>query len=195
MNSNSNSNNLYEVIINRRTVRKFDPDYEMPKEDLDKIIKAGLYAPTAKDLQGADFVVVRNMEIIDKIAEIVTENMDDPIIKEKWKQRDVKYKVKNGMTGDANILILIIKNERADEKWVYLDAGIQGENMVLAAESLGISSRYLGVAVINDKIRSEVEKLCNLKENSLMIAIAFGKKHKDYEFPNKIIKSKVINIE
>ncbi len=89
------------------------------------------------------------------------------------------------MIGDASALILIVKNERAEENWVYLDSGLQCQNMVLAAESVGISFRYLGVTVMNEKIRWSIEKLCNWKENSLIISIAFGKKHEEY----KLLKS------
>ena len=92
------------------------------------------------------------------------------------------------MTGDASALILNVKYERSEENWVYLDSGIQCQNMVLAAESVGISSRYLGVIIMNEKIRWSIEKLCNLKENSLIISIAFGKKMKSINYENVIKK-------
>ena len=91
-------------------------------------------------------------------------------------------------------MFLIVKNERAEENWVYLNSGIQCKNIVLAAESVGISSRYLGVIIMNEKIRWSIEKLCNLKENSLIISIAFGKKMKSINY-EKVIKSKVNYIQ
>lgn len=38
---------LLELMKSRRTIRKFQ-DKQIPKEDLEKIIEAGLYAPNAR---------------------------------------------------------------------------------------------------------------------------------------------------
>ena len=63
--------------MNRRTVRRFVQKYEISKENLESIIKSEQYGPRTKDVQGGDFVVIKYKETIDKIADIVIENIDD----------------------------------------------------------------------------------------------------------------------
>ena len=63
--------------MNRRTVRRLR--IWNIKENLESIIKAEQYGPTTKDVQRGDFVVIKYKEIIDKIADIVIENIDDPM--------------------------------------------------------------------------------------------------------------------
>ena len=53
-----------EALNTRRSVRNFDPSFVIPKEDLDKIIKAALNSPSAINLQEHDLIVVTNKEKI-----------------------------------------------------------------------------------------------------------------------------------
>ena len=56
-----------EALEKRRTIRNYDPDWKIPKEQLDKIMHAAVISPTACDFQGQDFLVVTNKEKISKI--------------------------------------------------------------------------------------------------------------------------------
>ena len=60
-------NEFIEAMINRRSIRSFRPD--MPtKEDLEEIIKAGLYAPNGMGRQSAIAVVVTEKALRDELA-------------------------------------------------------------------------------------------------------------------------------
>ena len=61
-----------EVIAARRMVRNYLPD-PVPKESLDRIVDAGLRAPSAGFSQGIGFVVVTNPEMRRAIAELADE--------------------------------------------------------------------------------------------------------------------------
>ena len=56
-----------EALEKRRTIRNYDPDWKIPKEQLDKIMHAAVISPTTCDFQGQDFLVVTNKEKISKI--------------------------------------------------------------------------------------------------------------------------------
>ena len=50
---------MLDVLKTRRSVRKYTD--EMPRdEDIERIVEAGLYAPTGMGRQGVKFVVVKN---------------------------------------------------------------------------------------------------------------------------------------
>ena len=52
-------NEVLKVLKERRSIRAFRPE-PLKKEDLDAIVEAGLYAPSAKNLQSTKLVVVRD---------------------------------------------------------------------------------------------------------------------------------------
>lgn len=60
---------LMDVIRNRVTVRKFDPEYVVPDAHYDLIIEAARHAPSGANSQPWQFVVVRDGETKQKIAD------------------------------------------------------------------------------------------------------------------------------
>lgn len=60
---------LMQVIRNRVTVRRFDADYVVPDERYDLIPEAARHAPSGVNAQPWQFVVVRDAEVKQKIAD------------------------------------------------------------------------------------------------------------------------------
>ena len=58
---------MYEKLLTRRSVRKY-ADRQITDAELDKVLEAGLYAPTAKNNQKPIMVAVRDKETRDKLA-------------------------------------------------------------------------------------------------------------------------------
>ncbi|WP_122639531.1 nitroreductase family protein [Romboutsia sp. Marseille-P6047] len=65
--------NVIEAIQARKSVRKFK-DEVVPKEDILKMLELATEAPSPKHQQNWNFVVLTNREIINKMADIVTES-------------------------------------------------------------------------------------------------------------------------
>lgn len=59
-----------DFIYNRHSVRNFK-DVDVPMHDIREIIKAATYAPSGKNIQNWHFVVVKDKELINKMAESV----------------------------------------------------------------------------------------------------------------------------
>ena len=157
-----------DVLNTRRSVRNFDPSFVIPKEDLDKIIKAALNSPSAINLQEHDLIVISNKEKIAEIDKVVFPACP-PMFQEKFKQRQKEFGTINPVTYDCSALVLIVENERIKEKWGNLDAGILSMGLMIAAEGLGYHSVALGIIAI-----PQVEKLLGL-EKKLVIGVAIGK--------------------
>lgn len=62
-----------EFIYNRKSVRDYKEGI-LPKEDILKLIDAAVHAPSPKHQQNWHFVVVQNQDIIDQMADAVTES-------------------------------------------------------------------------------------------------------------------------
>ena len=61
---------LFEAIAKRASYRGAYTDDPVKQEDLEKILDAAIKAPSGKNLQTTTFVVVRNPELKEKIAEL-----------------------------------------------------------------------------------------------------------------------------
>ena len=157
-----------EALNTRRSVRNFDPSFVIPKEDLEKIISAALNSPSAINLQEHDLIVVTNKEKIAEIDKVVFPSCP-PQFQEKFKKRQEIFGTINPVTYDCSALILIVENERCQEKWGNLDAGILSMGLMIAAEGLGYHSVTLGIIA-----SPLVEKLFGL-EKKLVLGVAIGK--------------------
>lgn len=58
---------MYEKLLTRRSVRKYTQQ-QVSDAELDKVLEAGLYAPTAKNNQKPVMVAVRDKETIAKLS-------------------------------------------------------------------------------------------------------------------------------
>ncbi len=53
----------FQAIYDRRAVKHYDPDHEMPEADLNKLLQAVIQTPTSFNMQNWRFVVVRDPAI------------------------------------------------------------------------------------------------------------------------------------
>ena len=177
-----------EALKTRRSVRNFEPTFVIPKEDLDKIISAALNSPSAVNMQEHDLIVITNKEKIAQIDKLVFP-LCPPQFQERFKKRQEEFGTINPVTYDCSALILIVENERAQEKWANIDAGILSMGIMIAAEGLGYHSVTLGIVAM-----PEVEKLFGL-EKKLVLGVAIGKSKKKVNIHPKETLRKVKYIE
>jgi nitroreductase len=127
-------------------VRNFS-DKEVSDEIIKEIIRAGTYAPTAVNKQPWRFVVIKNKQLIEEYDDRAkkafltaykdTENPD--LI------RYVQYlsKPTTRLFYGAPILILLFASPDVINEH---DCALAAENMMLAAQSLGVGSCWIGLA-------------------------------------------------
>ena len=60
---------ILDLMKERRTIRKYQ-DKQIPKEDLEKIIEAGLYAPNAGGRQGTLIYAIHNKDLAEKVGKL-----------------------------------------------------------------------------------------------------------------------------
>jgi len=113
---------VLENIFRRRSVRAYDP---VAIEDgvLRQILEAGRQAPSAANRQPWQFVVVRDPERREALAEACNGQM--------W-------------LADAGVLIVGLGVPSVSERWYRVDVAIAMENMILAATSFGLGTCWIG---------------------------------------------------
>ena len=114
-----------ENMMTRKSVKKYKSD-PVPKELIDKIIAAGLQAPSGLNKQAPIIVAVTNKEIRDKLSEI---NMKrDP-----FHRADPFY---------GAPVVLVVLADKSAHTYLY-DGSLVMENLLLAAHALGLGACWI----------------------------------------------------
>ena len=79
--------NVIDILNHRRTIRNYDPDYQIPEDQLNIILNAAQISPTSCDLQEVDFIVLRNKEKLSEIEKIIL-NEASPQMKKTLKKEE-----------------------------------------------------------------------------------------------------------
>lgn len=117
-------NSVMETILSRRSVRAFN-EKEVPREELEQILKAAIYAPSGMNRQTWQFTAIVNKEKIEELAGLIEKTLS-----------------RKGYNFYKPAALILASNER-DSKWGKEDNACALENIFLAAKSLGIGSVWI----------------------------------------------------
>lgn len=117
---------LLELMKTRRSVRKYKPDM-IPQDVLDRIIIAGTYSATGRNLQSPIIIAVTNKEMRDKISEM----------NRKIGGWDEGFDPFYGAP-----VILIVLADKSCPTYIYDGSLVMG-NLMLAAHNEGVGSCWI----------------------------------------------------
>ena len=115
---------MYEDLLTRRSVRKYS-DRPVEDEKLDKVLTAGLYAPTGMNNQAPILVAVRDKETRDRLSRMNAAVM--------------------GASGDPFYgapCVIVVLSDPERMTWVE-DGSLVLGNLMNAAHSLGLDSCWI----------------------------------------------------
>lgn len=145
--------NTIETILTRRSIRKYLND-NIKDEQIVNLLKAGMAAPSARDLRPWDFIVVKDEE----------------------KKNALSGLLPNGkMLKNAPVGIIITGDKSIYEKhnmpyeYMFCDCFAATENILLAAHELNLGAVWLGVYPKEDRMVG-ISNLFNLSSNILPVA-------------------------
>ena len=132
-------NETLKNISARFTCRDFK-DTPVGDQQLDELVKAALASPSAMNLQPWHVVFVTDKAVIDELDEegmSILSNSEDQSMYERMMSRGGK------LFYNAPCLAIVLSD---DSKWGTLDSGILCQNVVIAAESMGLGTCIVGMA-------------------------------------------------
>lgn len=164
--SQTNKNQTIETIMSRRSIRQYKPQ-AVGRDTMQTIVKCGINAPNGMNKQSWAIRVVDNPEYINGITEVFKKKNKDRIANDP----NFKNMFRNAPT------VVFIANDPSYEL-SQIDCGLLGENMILAAQSMGIGSCCLGSPIrfmLTEPEAAEYVKRLELPEGyNLLYCIAFG---------------------
>ncbi|OHT04667.1 nitroreductase family protein [Tritrichomonas foetus] len=173
---------VIEALKTRRTVRQFEPDYTIPRDQLQQIVDVALISPTGRNLQGLDLVVCTNRQKLDEATKITFDSWPEDR-RERWTNRKQDYGVKNVVTCDASCVIFLVSNERADEQFLNVDAGIVSMAIMAAAREFDLHTMCIGALLWGDK--AGLEASLGIETGKLVMAVAIGKAKEGFKVSDK----------
>jgi nitroreductase len=192
------SADIIEHIKNRRSIRSYK-NQSVSKEQINEIIQAGRFAPSATNRQPWRFIVITNKSMIEDIANTVKDEMKK-IVKRRFILKFFYPSLKNDKTiqflsgviiskkdllfFNAPVLIFIVTKKR---KFNDESCACCAQNMMLAADALGLGSCWIGFAHFLGLNTESMKKIGVPKGYHIAAALIFG--HPD-KGPSRILPRK-----
>lgn len=157
-------NQVVETILARRSVRKYKPQ-PVEREKMQTIVECGVNAPNAMNRQPWEIRVVDNPDFINGVTELYKKEQPEAA-------EDPNFK---NMFRNAPTVVFVGRDVQSGS--AEFDCGLLSENMMLAAQSMGIGSCCLGspAAFMRSPAAAEYLKQLGFSEGyELLYCIAFG---------------------
>ncbi len=171
---------LFTCIKTRRSVRRFQ-DKPIPKEELEHIVKAGIWAPSSMNRQPWRFAVVSGSAVRKKLTDEAKAELrkflETDEAKKKWGEGVSRFMERAKSPEDiifynAPSIIFVIRTKNVGNG--NFDLGLCTMNMLLAAHDLGIGSVPVGLARPMSQSEIVREQLKMKPDEELIIALPMG---------------------
>ncbi|MBR5154277.1 MAG: nitroreductase family protein [Alphaproteobacteria bacterium] len=147
---------LYEGLLSRRSIRKYNPEKTLTKDEIYELIRAASYAPSAHNKQPWHFLVIENKETLKSLRAL-----------QPW----------TSFAKDAACAIIVCADmeetfNRPKEGWNYaqIDGALAAQNLLLACHAKGLGACFCGAAPMPMVVSGLREKF-NMPETMLPVAI------------------------
>ena len=144
---------VYTNILTRTSVRKYQ-DKKIDEPTIEKLLRAGMAAPTAGNKQSWHFVVCTDKEVL---ADVAAANPN------------------GGMVAQAPLVIVVCGDKdktfegEAAEMWVQ-DCSAATENILLAAHGFGLGAVWTGIYPLKDRM-SRLSEVLELPETIVPLSV------------------------
>ena len=192
---------VLETIMHRRAIRRFGPK-QIEENALQQILQAGLYAPSAGGRQSVIFAVCQDKAVNERLGKIKRANShlrmstatsfvshEQPSIVDDAKLTNAFY--------DAPTVITMF----APKNFLFSaeDCAAAAENMMLAADALGIGSCYIGQGwpAFADPYGQEILRQWNIPADHyavMQLLLGYAKEGDKHPTPKPRKEGRVIRI-
>ncbi len=142
---------ILELIKSRRSIREFTAE-PVAEADINRILEAGRWAPSANNSQPCKFIVVRRQEARQRLADVMPTGYFLPA---------------------AQVAVAVVVDPEASKRCIE-DGAAATQNMLLEAHSLGLGACWIGCYGTEKEVGGK-EVLEIPEEERLQCVIAIGR--------------------
>lgn len=148
------------VIENRRSMRAYDAQKKVSREQVEELVKAASYAPSWKNSETARYYCVMQDE------------------NELFAAKCLPQFNVNNSKGAALVVTTFVTNHSGYENdgltptnecgngWGYYDLGLHNEIFILKAKEMGLDTLIMGI-----RDADSIREYCNIPENEQIVAV------------------------
>ncbi len=172
---------FWELLQERRSIREFDPERDVPVDVVEKLLEAAILAPTAGDRQPWHYVVVRDPDVKQGIAHMA---------------------LRQEFIAMAPVVIVVcgepersgarLGQEMADLHTVQ-DTSAAAEHILLAATDLGLASCW--VSALREKELREVLNLPEVYRPLTIVPVGYALRRPGTRAPRRLVSEVTTYIE
>lgn len=162
-------NQTLETIFSRKSVREYS-EKEISQDTINLLLKAGMSAPSSRDRRPWHFIIVSEREMLKYLGNNLK---NAPVLK------------------NANKAIVVCGDTELSDNCWFLDCSAATQNILLAAESMGLGAVWTAVYPYDDR-EKVVNEAFALPENIRALAIIpLGYPSGNNESKNKYDESRI----
>ena len=135
---------LLKFLRERRSIRKFQ-DKPIPEKEIQMILDAGRWAPSASNRQPWRFIVIKDQDILKKISESA---------------------IYGSFIKRAPLAIAIVGRVDENPNWYVQDTSLASMNMMLMAWSLNIGTCWIG-----SMDREKAKKILGIGQEDFLLTV------------------------
>lgn len=164
-----------DIILNRRSVRKFDLTKQISEEDLLQLCRYAEAAPSARRQKGREYIMIDDKSLIEQLS---TVSAGAAILK-----------------NCSAVLAVIGKNpdELLTPRMQVQDLSAATENILLGATAMGLGSCWIGIYPIEERTEA-CNRLLNLPNGTFtfsLVAIGYPKEDQAFYDASKLESSMI----
>ena len=163
--------NTHLALLTRRSIRKYKPTV-VPKNLIEEAIKAAMFAPSARNQQPWEFIIIDKRELLNEIP---------------------KFSPHAAMAKDAPVGVLICFNKSYEvaEGFFPQDLGAATQNMLLSLHAAGLGAVWTGVYPREDRVDGFVKMLALPKNIVPFAFVVIGYPEKEPEAVDRFKKERI----
>ncbi len=157
-------------IKNRRSVRAYT-DEPVSKEQIETVLEAGVWAPTAMHREPLKFIIIEDKNLIKYVSDetkLAVKQMMPPLAQQFSTEADI-------ICYNAPTLILVCTQK--DPQWDnvnMIDSVLAAENMFLKAYELGLGTCYMGFVSFLNSNPEALKKMGVPETYTMMVPFVLG---------------------
>ena len=156
---------VHQAVVSRRSIREFK-DTPVPYDSLEKCVNAARLAPSARNLQVCEYIVVDDEKLLPQVLDTVGSWSGVPRPEGGWSLEHPP----------RAYIIILINGQRETElkgsrRWTNYDVGIAAENIMLTAQEEGLGS--CAIASFQQERLKQVLNMPDKYEIALGIMLGF----------------------
>lgn len=141
-----------DIILNRRSVRKYNLDKKIDYDTLVDLCRHAEAAPSARRQESREYIIIDDQTIINDLSLVSKGSM---------------------ILSECNTVIAVIGKNPEDLTTPHMqpqDLSAATQNILLAATQKGLGSCWIGIYPLEDRLEA-VAKILNIKDNKFVFSL------------------------